>query len=521
MFCSISGNACEEAVVSKTGHIFEKRLIETFIDQEGECPITHEPLSKDELYFIKVLDPNVPIVPRLPSATSVPSLLKSLQTSFDSSMLELHSLRVDNSKLQQELTRSLYQHDAACRVVARLLSENQQLKEELSQLKATEIPPASMSNGTPMSIDKPPVTNHTYTQRSTSPEVETNTKSAVSMSKSIELPKELVEAINICGENLSKTRKKRKSQSTATSDQILSLTLKNSVETPYSGVSLIRTVQPEPHVMTHYLVVGKTRGIAVYSFESGKLLGNLPVKQNRISHLEVLVHDAENPIFVVGKKDAVMVTRIDQLLHEIEVATLIDVSVHPSGQCFAILQPDCLTLYSQGALSLYTIPLDQPTHLQFHPDGFLMAVACQQISIYYVLNQTLAATFDAKNTELCRFSENGYHLAVLRSTEVEEKEEKENVDIWDLRKNIITTTLSMPPVTHLVFDYTGHYLACVHPSSVSIYGLVQKQWTLITSLDCPKNVSDVAWGPNAKSIWVASSESKHLQFFSIESEVQE
>ena len=41
MFCSISGEVPTQPVVStKSGHVFEKRLIEKYLADEGKCPVT-------------------------------------------------------------------------------------------------------------------------------------------------------------------------------------------------------------------------------------------------------------------------------------------------------------------------------------------------------------------------------------------------------------------------------------------------------------------------------------------------
>lgn len=58
-------------------------------------------------------------------------MLYSMQTEWDCAMLEIYNMRKDLSDTKKELAHALYQHDAACRVIARLVKENNQLKREL------------------------------------------------------------------------------------------------------------------------------------------------------------------------------------------------------------------------------------------------------------------------------------------------------------------------------------------------------------------------------------------------------
>lgn len=54
MSCSISGEVPTEPVVcTKTGHVFEKSLIEKHINQTGTCPMNKESMSLDDLIPLK------------------------------------------------------------------------------------------------------------------------------------------------------------------------------------------------------------------------------------------------------------------------------------------------------------------------------------------------------------------------------------------------------------------------------------------------------------------------------------
>lgn len=112
MFCAISGTVPEQPVVSKTGLVFEKRLIDKYVQETNKCPITGEPMSQEDLLIVKS---NKAVKPRTTPATSIPGLLSLFHDEWDALMLETHTLRQSLHSVRQELSHALYQNDAACR----------------------------------------------------------------------------------------------------------------------------------------------------------------------------------------------------------------------------------------------------------------------------------------------------------------------------------------------------------------------------------------------------------------------
>ncbi|CAG5011164.1 unnamed protein product [Parnassius apollo] len=91
LYCAISNEVPEVPVVSpSSGAIFEKRIIEKYIIENGVDPISGKELRVEDLIEIKT----PPIVkPKPPSATSIPATLKSMQDEWDALMLHTFTQR--------------------------------------------------------------------------------------------------------------------------------------------------------------------------------------------------------------------------------------------------------------------------------------------------------------------------------------------------------------------------------------------------------------------------------------------
>lgn len=140
-FCAVTNETPEQPVLSPaSGAIFERRLIEKYILENGCDPVAGTDLKVTDLIDVKV--PQI-VKPKPPSATSIPATLKSMQDEWDALMLHSFTQRQQLQNARQELSHALYQHDAACRVIARLNKEVTAAREALATLKPQSAVPAS------------------------------------------------------------------------------------------------------------------------------------------------------------------------------------------------------------------------------------------------------------------------------------------------------------------------------------------------------------------------------------------
>ena len=92
----------EPVVSGKTGHLFEKRLIEKYLASEDKCPVTGEELTTEDLIPLKATQT---AKPRPITATSIPGLLSHFQNEWDALMLETYTLKSHLDSTRKELSQ--------------------------------------------------------------------------------------------------------------------------------------------------------------------------------------------------------------------------------------------------------------------------------------------------------------------------------------------------------------------------------------------------------------------------------
>jgi pre-mRNA-processing factor 19 len=490
MFCAISGETPEEPVVSKkTGHVFEKRLILKYLQtHENKCPITGEPLNEDDLLPIKG---SQSVKPRPITATSLPSLLSLFQNEWDSLMLETYNLKKELDSVKKELSHALYQHDAACRVIARLIKERDEARNALANL------------GGRVQISSPPATK----VQADHMELEaTPHQTEATQSQPTNLPAQVAAKLDSRSEELSQQRRKRPiSEELATVDDIkdFSAVSSNSThKTSSPGISCL-DIHPNQNLV---ITGGMDSLVVIFNRGNKKVESTIEAHEGTVT--SVLFHPNQEDLFISTSADkTAKVWKGGGKSYD----TIFTYKGHGSevvGASINAVSDYFLTGAKNGTWALHDIK-EGKTYIQskddqqsafasirFHPDGLIFGVGTEQgpVKIFDVKTQKVAANFPGhtnKVVDLC-FSENGYHLATGSADGV--------VKFWDLRKgnNIHTLNFSEEKfaLTSLDYDHSGTYFA-VAGSTIRIFA--GKSFEPVTVLDKHGDVvTDVKWGQDAK-----------------------
>ncbi|KAJ9513170.1 hypothetical protein QJQ45_029340 [Haematococcus lacustris] len=495
MLCSISGNVPEQPVVSaKSGHLFERKLIEKYVRETSKCPITSESLTLDDLLPLKT---SKTAKPRTAPATSIPGLLGLFHDEWDALMLETHTLRQSLNTCRQELSHALYQHDAACRVIARLIKERDEARAGLEDARSM------------MQAEQ-------AAKRAAAADAVMEEAAPGKRPKVMGIPDDVLQELTDVNAQLSKQRKKRViSESLATPDDLsaMSLTSNNPLhKTTQGGITALDTNLEQPSIVATGGVDGT---IQVFDVAGVRQLDSLEGHSKRVTGVQfasstvILSSSTDKTVRIWRQQESGSSFACSAVLKEHQ-GEVIGVTLHPSRKYFVTGSADATwAFWDLSTASCLRQVADESvkeayTAIQFHPDGLILGTGTERnaIRIWEVKQQKNVASF-VEHTAPVRclaFSENGYHLASAAD---------DCVKLWDLRKLKVLKTLTPyeeGACSCVAFDHSGQYLA-VGGADARVYGAKQ-DWSVLKSFsDMPKKgVMSLKFGPDAKSLYVGAAD---------------
>ncbi|KAL8963696.1 MAG: hypothetical protein Q9193_000064 [Seirophora villosa] len=460
MLCAISGEAPQRPVASrKSGNVFEKRLIEAYITENGRDPVTDEDLSPDDLVELKT---SRIVRPRPPTLTSIPSLLSVFQNEWDALALETYTLRQQLTQTRQELSTALYQHDAAVRVIARLSRERDEAREALSRVSVHGGPTAT---GEAMQVD------------------------------STGLSRDLIAKIDATQEQLSKTRRKRAvPDGWVTSDALNSFAPIEKSKVLYGGSRSFAV-----NTRGDSALLGGTDGrVGIYSMSDKAIVQEMNAGNGSVTDA-VWIGDRVAASTSTGNvkiwENGTEVATFSS--HAGEVTAL---ALHPSGDILASVGVDKSYIFydlTTNIIATQILTDSALTTAGFHPDGHLFAAGGVdgQIKVYDVKSATNAANFDSTGPIAgMSFSENGTWLATAANGSTV-------VSIWDLRKAAVIHRIDISsPISAVQWEYSGQFLAIAGPGGLVVqqYSKTSKVWSEPLMSAVPAVA--VQWGSSASAL---------------------
>jgi pre-mRNA-processing factor 19 len=392
------------------------------------------------------------------------------------------------------LAHALYQHDAACRVIARLIKERDEAR-------------AGLGN----------------TQENVSQAIK---KASGAMDVGDDSQGGMADAVKVMvgvAKRLMKGRKKTVKQlagEVASRDKIKKYSCISSHPLHSSTQPGILCLDIHPTNPNLVLTGGADGNAILFDRGTGKILDTLKGHKKKIS--SVKFHPTEKILFTTSLDNTAAIWTAgangkysaQHILsnHKDEV---VGCALHPSGSYLVTASADkswafwdvgtgvCKTQFSHETID------HGYTQVAFHPDGLILGASTSDnsVRIFDMSKLTNVANFmghTGKVTALS-FSENGIYLA--------SGDEKGVVKLWDLRhlKNFHTiTNKSGAAINDLCFDSSGSYLS-VASDSINTY--TSKNWELVkTWTDHTKDVTSFRFGANA-NFFASTSMDRSVKFF--------
>uniref|UniRef100_A0A0A9X6C4 Pre-mRNA-processing factor 19 n=1 Tax=Lygus hesperus TaxID=30085 RepID=A0A0A9X6C4_LYGHE len=500
--CAISNEVPEHPVISPaSGSIFERRLIEKYISENGTDPVNGKELTVQQLIDVKTTSV---VKPKPPTATSIPAILKTLQDEWDAVMLQSFTQRQQLQTARQELSHALYQHDAACRVICRLTKEVTAAREALATLK----PQAG--------IAQPTVTPQ--------PAIAAEAGGiAMQPTEQAGMSAEVIQKLQDKATVLTQERKKR--GRTVPEDLVTQESIRN-FKTIASHPGLhsasipgILSLDIHQADTSKILTGGNDRNATVFNKDTEQVVAILKGHTKKVTR--VIYHPEEDIVITASPDTTIRVWNVPssqplQMLraHDGPVTGL---SLHPTGDYVLSTSTDQHWAFSDirtGRLLTKVAEAGNATALttaQFHPDGLIFGTGTSdsQVKIWDLKEQSNVANFPGHSGPITAisFSENGYYLATAADDAC--------IKLWDLRKLKNFKTLQLDDgyeIKDLSFDQSGTYLA-VAGTDIRVY--VCKQWQELKVFnDHTAMATGVRFGRNAQFIASASMD-RTLKLYSV------
>lgn len=484
LVCAISGTTPECPVVTKSGYCFEKRILKKHLEEKGSCPITSEELHWDDVTEVAPSQHRKPLHPRNTATASIPGMLSLFQSEWDNVLNCSHELRKSNTETRTQLSHALYQHDAACRVIERLIRERDQARAQVAilqeQLAATQAP-----------IEVVPPTREAG------------------------MTDDLKEKMKDVAKTLTAARRQRSVAGLTDIEVLKKAKVLTSATLHQASAPGILCLDLHPKDANIVLTGGVDGNVGLFKRSSGDQVSKLSGHTKRVLH--VGFHHQKPNCAISTSMDATCRVWMQQEDHpskwrtastiKVHQSDVTEAHVHPCGDFFLTSSLDkSWAFHDMHSGQLIRHVQDQAagiTSINFHPDGLIVGTGMQNavVALWDATKQESVTNLEGHVGPITSlsFSENGYYLATASRDKT--------VKLWDLRKPICMQTLELEaPVLAARFDKTGQYLACALGKQCDVYHF-ETRTNLVKAVSLEghtDDVTDVMFGTNAKNVFSVS-----------------
>jgi pre-mRNA-processing factor 19 len=469
--------------------------------------------------------------PRVGAQQSIPGLLNTFQSEWDALVLECYNLKQQLHASKQELSRALYHHDAATRVIARIMKERDQYKTYVTE---TALPRAAeCRDDSQFCVFSICSELESLRARHTAAAIAKGDSDAMDVDAA--LPGLSAENKNKIATNAKELSTSRKARAQTTSPSLTPVAtiqqFKQQKSAPVHQASApgILALDVHPHPERQHLIAtgGVDKTAVVFNVQTEKKEATLSGHTKSVIAVrfqpdsDSIVHTASQDgtarVFRIAASGAAETVHVFQRVHK---GALTSLDVHATNAFTLTTSVDrswAIHDIQNGKTLVHTADPQAQGAInvgRFHPDGLILATGGEdsEVRVWDVRSNRKVASFPGYSgacTDIT-FNENGFYLATASEDRV--------IKVWDLRGPTNVGTLSVEAVpSSLSYDYSGRYLAAAVGNEIRVFNRVteppkegQQKGDINhfahvqTFDDHTKDVTCVRWGADAKFIASAS-----------------